>query len=334
MDKLSETICRITGAQSIELGEKIQSLWSGYGVIQRADLRGMDQRNGVAPVPVVIKHIDLSRIRANVRGWGGDVSHQRKVESYRVEKTFYELFSDQCDRSCQVPGFVAADEKANESGWVIVLANLDAHGFDRRKSRVDQQAMHACLAWLASFHATFMGNAAVGLWPVGTYWHLGTRPDEFAAMPAGPLKRSADEIDRRLNGATYQTLVHGDAKVANFCFSDRDRDQVAAVDFQYVGRGCGMKDVAYLISSCFSEHEAALQQESFLGYYFQRLQEAVSNRNLEIDFLALRREWEELYSFAWADFCRFLSGWSPGHWKLNTYSDRVTMSVLEKLGHA
>ena len=69
-----------------------------------------------------------------------------------------------------------------------------------------------------------MGNAATGLWPAGTYWHLETRPDELDAMPDGPLKNSAAMIDRRLNKATYKSLVHGDAKVANFCFSASEPD--------------------------------------------------------------------------------------------------------------
>lgn len=334
MDTLSETICRITGAQSVELGEEIQSLWSGYGVIQRADLRGLARSNDNTPVQVVIKHIDISRARSNRRGWGGDVSHLRKVRSYRIENAFYGNFASRCDQSCQVPSLVAAHEKDEEGGWVLVLSDLDSKGFDRRTSHLDQRSMRACLSWLANFHATFMGIEAVGLWPIGTYWHLETRRDEFAAMPDGPLKQSAHEIDRRLNAATYQTLVHGDAKVANFCFSDREIDRVAAVDFQYVGCGCGMKDVAYFMSSCLSEEEAEKQHDALLDHYFQRLQQAVSIRNLDIDFLALKSEWLDLYPFAWADFCRFLAGWSPGHWKLNTHTDRLTMSVLEQLGRA
>ena len=326
MNNLSETICKITGARAVELGEEIQSLWSGYGVIQRAQLIGAERED------VVIKHIDLSSARENRRGWGGDVSHLRKVRSYQVEATFYEAFSAQCDELCRIPKFVAAREKEDQGGWLLVLQDLDSAGFSSRKHDVTAADLRACLNWLANFHATFMNSDASGLWPIGTYWHLETRPDELAAMQDGPLKKFAAEIDRRLNQARFQTLVHGDAKVANFCFSDHDDDgEVAAVDFQYVGRGCGMKDVAYFISSCLSEKEAAEQQESLLSFYFERLQESLAIRHIGFDFLALEDEWRELYPFAWADFCRFLSGWSPGHWKLNTYSDRITQSVIDQL---
>ena len=325
VNTLSETVCRITSAQSVELGEVIQQLWSGYGVIQRAELRGLHIGN------VVIKHIDITRARSNRRGWGGDLSHHRKVRSYQVEKAFYELYSDQCHQDCRVPKLIAAHEKDDGCGWVIVLEDLDDQGFSVRKNVVDPSDVFTCLTWLANFHATFMGNAAVDLWPVGTYWHLDTRPDELAAMPTGPLQRAAGLIDRRLNEAKYQTLLHGDAKVANFCFADRGGRDVAAVDFQYVGRGCGMKDVAYFISSCLSESEAAAEQDSLLAFYFRQLGEALNGRRLGVNFQELESEWRDLYPFAWADFCRFLLGWSPGHWKLNRYNDQITQSVLDQL---
>ena len=332
MNSLPETVCRITGAKSVQLGEVIQNLWSGYGVIQRAELIGTNESHGSDSLSVVIKHIDISQPRDNRRGWGGDIAHHRKVRSYQIEKRFYESFANQCHDSCQVPHLIGAHEKEDVGGWVMVLEDLNALGFGADKHRFNRQDIEACLNWLASFHATFIGSAADGLWPTGTYWHLETRPNELAAMPDGPLKQSAKQIDRRLNQATHQTLVHGDAKVANFCFSCSIPVRVAAVDFQYVGRGCGMKDVAYLLSSCLDEDEADAQQESLLTYYFQQLRKAISAGDRKVDFVAIEREWRELYPFAWADFCRFLAGWSPDHWKLNQYSKRVTQSVIDQLG--
>ncbi|MFK7736122.1 MAG: oxidoreductase family protein [Pirellulaceae bacterium] len=334
MNSLTDTLCQITGATSASLGEEIQSLWSGYGVIQRAKLHGLES-GASDPQSVVLKHIDVTAARPNRRGWSNQTSHDRKVRSYQVEKIFYESFSGQCDTTCEVPNLIAAHEKQGEdgigSGWIIVLTDLDSQGFNVRRSQVQENAIHACLRWLANFHATFMQKPATGLWPVGTYWHLETRPDEFAAMPDGPLKRAANSIDLKLSQTQHQTLVHGDAKVANFCFSGIETNRVAAVDFQYVGRGCGMKDVAYFISSCLNDAEAAEQQTPLLDYYFQQLQSALTSRKIEVEFTDLEHEWRELYPFAWADFCRFLSGWSPGHWKLNSYSQRITQSALDLL---
>lgn len=328
INQLSQILVQQTNACSVAMGEIIQSLWSGYGVIQRAELHFADDPSSTVLKYVIVKHVDLTNPRENRRGWGGAASHERKVRSYEVEKVFYESYSSRCDRNCRVPELVATAKL--DDGWLIVLTDLDSEGFYLRKSDLDKRSLEACLSWLANFHATFLGSPATDLWPVGTYWHLQTRQEEFETMADGALKRSAARIDRRLNEAKYQTLIHGDAKVANSCFSANDPNQVAAVDFQYVGRGCGMKDVAYFISSCLSDEEASRQQAELLNYYFQALHEALVIRGFDDDFVALELEWRELYPFAWADFCRFLAGWAPDHWKLNAYSKRMTQSALEQ----
>jgi len=186
--------------------------------------------------------------------------------------------------------------------------------------------IRVCLSWLANFHALFLGVDPEGLWPVGTYWHLETRPDELEAMEDGHLKAAAGEIDRTLNECRFKTIVHGDAKLANFCFSQGGRD-VAAVDFQYVGGGCGIKDVIYLLGSCLEGRECQKEVPGLLRHYFAELKSSVDK---EVDFAALEEEWTELFAFAWADFDRFLLGWMPGHWKINSYSQQLTNKILQK----
>lgn len=119
----------------------------------------------------------------------------------------------------------------------MVLEDLDASGYPGRRGDLSPDQVEPCLRWLAAFHATFMGEEPAGLWPVGTYWHLKTRPDELAAVDDPELIRAAPALDHLLNQASHRTVVHGDAKVANFCWS-HSGDAVAAVDFQYVGGGC------------------------------------------------------------------------------------------------
>ena len=93
-----------------------------------------------------------------------------------------------------------------------------------------------------------------------------------------------------------------------------------------------MKDVAYLISSCLSDTACLRQQDTLFDAYFELLEAAVSARSdFQIDFSALESQWRELYRFAWADFYRFLAGWSPGHWKMHGYSDEITRHVLREL---
>lgn len=195
------------------------------------------------------------------------------------------------------------------------------------RTNVTNREIKACLSWLAHFHALFLGVSPDGLWPVGTYWHLETRPDELGAMEDPELKAAARDIDRILSECRFQTIVHGDAKLANFCFSLSGQD-VAAVDFQYVGGGCGMKDVVYFFGSCMEEKECEKQVHGLLDYYFTELKKSVGKN---VDFEALETEWRQMFAFAWTDFHRFLLGWMPGHWKINRYSKQLTQEVLRKL---
>lgn len=311
-------------AQSIRSASVIQSLWSDYGEIVRLELAGGSHRS------VILKHVKLPETSSHPRGWNTGRSHQRKVRSYQIEARWYQDYASQCDSQCAVPSCLAVQATPDET--VLVLTDLDAVGFDQRKESVDSEAIHACLDWLASFHATFLNSSADGLWECGTYWHLATRPDELAALEDVSLRQAAPLIDRQLSECRYQTLVHGDAKLANFCFtSDSPKPAVAAVDFQYVGRGCGMKDVAYFTGSCLREDECEALEERLLDYYFSRLIQCVSEKRPGTDVAQLEAEWRALYDVAWADFHRFLKGWSPGHWKINSYSEQLTRRVIERL---
>jgi predicted SnoaL-like aldol condensation-catalyzing enzyme len=89
--------------------------------------------------------------------------------------------------------------------------------------------------------------------------------------------------------------------------------------------------VAYFISSCFDEGESERREEEILARYFQHLRAALREGNKAEDFAALEAEWRTLYPVAWTDFYRFLKGWSPGHWKIHRYSERLAQEVLSAL---
>ncbi len=319
---LKECILKATGAADAVEIAKIQDLWSGYGTLKRFRLEGADRTT------VIVKHICPPGEQSHPRGWNTSVSHQRKLKSYQVEVAWYRSWSKMCKASCRVPQVYALESHGSEI--CIVMEDLDSAGFPLRLSAVTGPQMRSCIKWLAHFHATFLGKQPEGLWETGTYWHLETRPEELQALSDRALKSAAATIDKRLRECRFKTFVHGDAKLANFCFS-KDGKKVAAVDFQYVGGGCGMKDLAYFVGSCLHEEDCDEQESAILDYYFEILQNIVRSRNTEIDPAALREEWRALYSFAWADFHRFIKGWSPGHWKIHSYSERTTRKVLDSL---
>jgi hypothetical protein len=307
-------ILQTTGASSLIEKEVIQELWSGYGKIMRVGLENASVES------VVVKHVQLPGNKNHPRGWNTEIGHQRKVKSYEVETTWYKTYSKHS--AARLPQCLAIEVQDDEV--LMVLEDLDEAGYPLRKRAVVWEEIAECLGWLAQFHASYLEKVPEGLWEVGTYWHLATRPQELAVLDDQRLRNAASAIDKKLNTCTYKTFVHGDAKLANFCFAPNG--QVAGVDFQYVGGGCGMKDVAYFIGSCLDEKASERLEAQILDTYFERLQSELKERNE-----ALEREWRSLYRVAWADFHRFLKGWSPGHWKINSYSERVTAEVINRL---
>ncbi len=319
---IKQAILRSTNAVEVTERDTIQQLWSGYGVLKRYELRWAD-------VPsVVVKHICLKQDKAHPRGWNTGLSHQRKLKSYHVETAWYSRYANRCADPCHVAHCYACEDHGEE--MLIVLEDLNASGYAGRRTSVTLAEVKACLRWLAYFHATYLGETPEGLWETGTYWHLETRPDELAALDDLPLKQAAPALDRKLRECPFQTFVHGDAKLANFCFSS-DGTRIAAVDFQYVGGGCGMKDVAYFIGSCVAEEDCAAVEGELLDSYFASLREAVHVLGKDTDADALEEDWRALYPVAWTDFHRFIKGWSPGHWKINDYSEKVARKTLAGL---
>ena len=276
-------VASLTGAARAERELLLQVLWSGYGEIVRVRLEGAAQET------VVVKHV-----RPPPRP--DDFSHARKLRSYAVETAFYRSFAARCDDACRVAKSFGSFDQDGER--ILVLEDLDAAGFAGRTHRPRAAELDACLAWLAHLHARFLGEAFSGLWKTGTYWHLATRPDELeiAARKDPSIRERAKDLDRKLAAARFRTLVHGDAKPANFCFGTRG---VAAVDFQYVGGGAGIVDVAYLLHG---ERDAAGSLEAYFGHLRRALPSGADAR-------ALEAEWRALYPIAVADFERFLAGW-------------------------
>lgn len=281
----SEWILSVTGARAVHRRSRVQSLWGGYGELLRFTLEGHELPS------VVLKRIVPPHVV------NADRSHQRKLRSYRVEMAFYQRYAALLTPMCRVARLLGAHRHARET-WLL-LEDLDAAGFRERRRSLSARERDACLAWLAHFHAAFFGCEPQELWPVGTYWHLATRPDELARVTDPRIRQAAPEWDRQLNACRFSTLVHGDAKPANFCFAS-DTAEVAAVDFQYVGGGAGIKDVAYLLHG-----ESASTVRAGLDTYFATLACALTH----VDAIAVEREWRELFPIATRDFERFLHGW-------------------------
>jgi len=295
----------------------LQSLWSGYGSIVRVETDSAKHPS------IIVKHIRPPADQRHPRGWQGEASNTRKLRSYAVEAHWYQHYAADCAVHCAVPQLLYLNQVSENQ--LIVMSDLDAQ-YPDRYGALPLEYAKVCLQWLARFHALHLGSAGAGLWPTGCYWHLETRQDELKAMSDGPLKDAAQAIDSALTNCTYKTLVHGDAKVANFCF-DSVTPAVAAVDFQYVGIGCGVKDVAYFMGSCLSAEQCATYEAELLDTYFTQMNSLLPLKTME----PLEKEWRTLYPVAWADFHRFLEGWMPEHVKIDAYMQGQSALALSNL---
>lgn len=129
----------------------------------------------------------------------------------------------------------------------------------------------------------------------------------------------------------YQTLIHGDVKSENL-FTSNSGEQVAFYDFQYVGLGLGVCDLAklftcsvpldMLVSSRSIPRELEMQsgEKKLLRRYWERLRE-VSGK--EYDWSVFVMHWET----ALVDWLRFQASW--GFWGNTEWLEARVRRILD-----
>jgi len=220
-----------------------------------------------------------------------------------------------------------------------------AHSFDRSK---------LCRPPLEHFEQTKSTKMDGGVWLNGGYTYLATRQDEYHGLSTSnsewhaplctPLIRfegqpTVAEIVARFlapsvnnsNGgpiSKYETLIHGDVKSENL-FTTAHGDAVAFFDFQYVGLGLGVCDLAKLFTCSLpkqmlsaDEYEIKMgsNEKQLLRYYLNKL-EQVSER--EYEWTVFLRHWE----IALVDWLRFQASW--GFWGNTEWLEGRVRSILK-----
>lgn len=210
------------------------------------------------------------------------------------------------------------------------------------------------------------------VWLNGGYTYLTTRRSEYDSLatdeksewrkpltnpfPSGPASSLAEKISRILaphpeqqgRGPTdaYQTLIHGDVKSENL-FTTKEGDRVAFYDFQYVGLGLGVCDLAKLFTCSVpldmlldasttstnksrrgrNSHPDILSMQPgervLLEHYLSNLVN-VSGKTYEWDTFV--RHWET----ALVDWLRFQAGW--GFWGNTEWLEARVREILGDQG--
>ncbi|KAI5803987.1 kinase-like domain-containing protein [Peziza echinospora] len=256
----------------------------------------------------------------------------------------------------------------------LLLEDLIAAGFPRSASYgLEMEKVKAVLRWLARFHAAFWGHSGGedgtrlvpppldadpqatngSIWMNGGYWYLATRSaenedmisnDEYPWLKQKWVVDVANKLAARGEGVVGQTVLHGDCKGANILFSSapgrgggsqaEEGVEAALYDFQYVGLGFGVVDLAYFLGTSvpgqFLENGG---DEVLLAYYYEQLMLARgvtggTGDPYSKDVFAIQMDW------ALVDWFRFMAGWGTwggGHRWVEKQAKRA-VSRWEKAG--
>merc|ERR1719461_646696 len=208
--------------------------------------------------------------------------------------------------------------KNNPDEIKLVLEDLVAYGTPNNlpnKTWLEWDQVENIIKWLAGFHAKGLMLTESScqdnfdLWNRGTYWNLPNRQHNYENMPDSDLKKVADRIDEKLVNSKFQTIIHGDSKLPNFMVDD-DFTKVSGFDFQWTGKGCGLQDVYYLLTSCY-KLKIGEEKEKILPFYFEQLNKYLLLEGKLENFEELVTDWSNLWSFIVADFERMIRSWLP-----------------------
>ena len=301
----------------LKLTDSSISLWSGCGQIQSGFFNSKPVILKLSEIPENIKHQVISQ---------SDFAKQRKDKSYLNELNFYN--NPICKLAYENVRPHCYFAKRIDASNVLILEDFKSKGFQNIDDH-KLEHIYAVVKWLAQFHAQGFTLMKSEPSPLGGYWHLETRPDEFEKMEFIDLKNKARYLADSLYKASYQTLIHGDSKLANYAF-DRNYS-VLGYDFQYVGTGIGLQDVMLFMTSVFDGDACAKYESSILNLYFENLNKALSNTMSIKECELLEHEWRTLWPIVWSDFYRFLNGWKPEHKKISLFMKNKFKEVLNQI---
>ncbi|KAJ5334128.1 hypothetical protein MYU51_004573 [Penicillium brevicompactum] len=240
-----------------------------------------------------------------------------------------------------------------------------------KRSMLDHTQVRGVLDWLASFHSNSRSllpktldsyvlpplqectrrnganqNGGNGLWLNGGYTYLATRRKEYAslveddsewseAMCKVPEHTSFSIAEMAAllltpRGRSVESYIHGDVKSENL-FTNKGGDQVAFFDFQYVGLGLGVCDLAKLFTCSVPLHllldgqglpnqlKMREGERQLLDRYRKRL---LQDQEIVYEWETFERHWET----ALVDWCRFQASW--GFWGNTAWLKARVRSIL------
>ncbi|PHH74399.1 hypothetical protein CDD82_4953 [Ophiocordyceps australis] len=327
---------------------ELQSLWADYGHICAIEARDAADKR----VPLILKLISPPSASRQEEG------HLRKVLSYQVEQYFYTHIAPRLPPDVPVATCLASTQHQHETAMLLTDLRPRFPLAAGKRELLSPRQVDAVVDWLAIFHASSAAffvpasphafvlpplqeaerkTTTRGLWLNGGYTYLATRRSEYASLAAdeqsewsaafcSPFDAGSEASVAELAatfltpcGRSFESLIHGDVKSENL-FSTTQGDAVALFDFQYVGLGLGVCDLAKLFTcsvppellhvspaASFNELPMSQGEEALLKVYL----DTFASRHqppIDYDWNDFVRHWET----ALVDWCRFQASW--GFW--------------------
>lgn len=345
----------------------LQQLWSGYGTIARVEaVSTASAEHSSKKVSLIIKHVTPPSVSQRAEGHLRKlISYQ--VEQYFYTSLaplmpesipVAQCLAQSSDGSGMAmvlndlrESFPVACEKRGDLDRKQVYAALDwlarFHGFWWQRAG-DIKAKGVRLPPLEEPTS----SQKEGVWLNGGYTYLATRRSEYASLqndqdsewasklcePTLDAKSSIAELVAAVLSpsftstsaiADYDTLIHGDVKSENL-FSTSAGTAVAFFDFQYVGIGLGVCDLAKLFtcsvpSELLGEQEGEFRDieagERILLKHYQRTIEEASGKSYPWEMLEMH------WKTALVDWLRFQASW--GFWGNTEWLEGRVRHILE-----
>ncbi|CAI4212135.1 unnamed protein product [Parascedosporium putredinis] len=335
---------------------KLQTLWAGYGHVCAITARAINEeagqrarlacgQSGVEPDDDSTFRLILKLVAPPAAHASHDEGHLRKMLSYEVEQYFYDQVAPHLTDDVAVARCLASTRDAEGREGARELAGMSAVILTDLRTKFSVMGKAEGFCRQGRFTPRW-------LWLNGGYTYLATRRTEYDSLRKDPYsdwrepfcatnEPSSRSIAEKAaafltpSGRPYESYIHGDVKSENLCTTDSG-DQVAFFDFQYVGLGLGVCDLAKLFTCSvpmdllvgsgrgFPMNLLWAMGRSGCWRCTGRSCYVVPRRNgRAYDWIEFTRHWET----ALVDWCRFQASW--GFWGNTEWLEARVRSILK-----
>ncbi|KAJ5881717.1 uncharacterized protein N7529_000389 [Penicillium soppii] len=290
-------------------------------------------------VPLLDDDIGIAKCLASTRGMGG-----RKDEE-ELKNLMATIMVDLRPKFPVAGGKRSSLSRTQVYGSLDWLARFHSRSWGLLPKSFDGFAMPPLEESLR--RQTASKDAGNGLWLNGGYTYLATRRKEYASLvedtcsewstalcePSNKSSLSvAEMVARELTpcGRSVESYIHGDVKSENLFTTDSGAE-VAFFDFQYVGLGLGVCDLAKLFTCSVPLHLLTddLPEKLTMQDGERKLLERYRTTLLQGQDAAMY-EWETFkrhWETSLVDWCRFQASW--GFWGNTEWLEARVRSILD-----